>query len=96
MYSIYLTHRNPAYWPEPHKFDPARFESGSPTPYTFLPFGGGSRNCIGAAFARLEAQFVLARLLQQFEFEFVGKRVRPYMRATLEPHPGVPVRITRA
>ncbi|HEV7128320.1 MAG TPA: cytochrome P450, partial [Ktedonobacterales bacterium] len=61
--------------------------------YTFLPFGGGPRNCIGAAFAQVEAKIVLARLLQKYEFQFVGGRVRPRMRATLEPYPGVAVEV---
>jgi cytochrome P450 len=96
LYSIYLTHRHPDYWPEPDRFDPDRFAPGSKqTPYTFLPFGGGPRNCIGAAFAQVENKIVLARLLQRYDFTLVDERVRPYMGATLEPHPGVRMRIDK-
>ena len=98
LYSIYLTHRHKAYWPEPHRFDPDRFSPENirqRPPYTFLPFGGGPRNCIGMAFAQVEAKVVLARILQKFELRFVGKQVRPAMGATLEPHPGVMVEVRR-
>jgi cytochrome P450 len=98
LYSIYLTHRHKAYWPEPHRFDPERFSPENVRqrpPYTFLPFGGGPRNCIGMAFAQVEAKVVLARILQKFELRFVGKQVRPAMGATLEPYPGVMVEVHR-
>jgi cytochrome P450 len=92
MMSIYLTHRDPAHWPEPERFDPSRFDrenAGARLPYTYIPFGGGRRNCIGSAFARAEARIVLARILQRTRLEAVPLKVRPYMGATLEPHPGV-------
>lgn len=93
IFSIYLTHRHPDYWSEPERFNPDRFEQ-SPAPYTFLPFGGGKRNCIGTAFAQLESKLVLARILQQFDLTFVGRPVRAYMKATLEPYPGVTIQAT--
>jgi cytochrome P450 len=90
VYSIYLTHRHPSYWPEPNHFNPERFASGfRPAPYTFLPFGGGPRNCIGAAFAQVEVKVILAQILQSFDLKLVGKAVHPHMGATLEPRPGV-------
>ena len=98
LYSIYLTHRDERYWPAPKIFDPERFapeRAGHRPAYTYLPFGAGPRNCIGAAFAQVEAKVVLARLLQRFAFRFVGGNVRPRMRATLEPHPGVLVEARR-
>lgn len=98
LYSIYLTHRDKNYWPEPNTFDPGRFapeNARQRTAYTFLPFGGGPRNCIGAAFAQLEAKIVLARILQRYGFRSAGGGVRPRMRATLEPYPGVLVQLWR-
>ncbi len=95
LYSIYLTQRHPAYWEAPDEFCPERFEAGKPTPYSYLPFGGGPRNCIGAAFAQVENKIVLARILQQFDLTWRGDRVRPYMGATLEPRPGVQIAVRR-
>jgi cytochrome P450 len=96
VYSIYLTHRHRDYWEDPHAFDPDRFapeNRRSIPPYAFLPFGGGPRNCIGAAFAQVEAKIVLSRILQRFDLELVSDHIRPHMGATLEPHPGVRMRV---
>ncbi|HSF81400.1 MAG TPA: cytochrome P450 [Anaerolineales bacterium] len=96
IYSIYLTQRHKAHWEEPHRFKPERYSSGSrKSSYTWLAFGGGPRNCIGAAFGQLEARLVLARVLQCFKLELVEKHVRLHMGATLEPHPGVRMRVQR-
>jgi cytochrome P450 len=97
MYSIYLTHRDPEQWPEPHSFKPERFDRslrhGRPA-LAYVPFGGGPRNCIGATFAQVESKVVLARILQRFDLQLLDKNVRPYMGATLEPRPGVTMRVS--
>jgi cytochrome P450 len=96
LFSIYLTHRHPDYWPHPDKFDPARFsaEQNRARPhYVYLPFGGGPRNCIGFAFAQVEAKVVLARILQRVGLQLLPQRVHEHMGATLEPRPGVLMRI---
>ena len=98
FYSIYLTHRDERWWHHPAVFDPTRFspeQARCRTPYTFLPFGGGARNCIGMAFAQVEAKVILARILQKFDLAFAGDKVRPHMGATLEPSPGVRVSIRK-
>jgi cytochrome P450 len=99
MYSIYLSHREEEYWPDPEAFDPQRFDRQSEAhrpPFTYVPFGGGPRNCIGAAFAQVESKVVLARLLQLFELELINQsEIKPYMGATLEPRPGVKMRVQR-
>jgi len=97
MLSIYLTHRDPKVWREPHTFRPERFapdDGEARTPFAYLPFGGGPRNCIGAAFGKAESSLVLARLMQTHEFELVETNVRPHMGATLEPRPGVRMRVS--
>ena len=97
MASIYLSHRDERYWDAPEVFHPARFgaEGERVPPFTYIPFVGGPRVCIGATFAQIEAKVVLARLLQQFTLTSDGRKVRPYMGATLEPHPGVFLRVRR-
>ena len=96
---IYLSHRDKEYWEDPDAFCPARFARGAEEktpPFTYLPFGGGPRNCIGAAFAQVEARTVLARLLQRFDLELLnGDQIHPHMGATLEPRPGVSMRVKR-
>jgi cytochrome P450 len=97
MYSIYLSHRDKEYWRDPEEFCPARFERGNEEkvpPFTYVPFGGGPRTCIGATFAQVEARAVLARLLQRFDFTLLnGEKIHPHMGATLEPRPGVLLRV---
>ena len=95
MFSIYLSHHDHAIWQNAEQFDPSRFAPGvKHPPYTFIPFGGGPRNCIGAAFAQVEAKAVLSRLLQRYNFTLLNPDVHLYMGATLEPHPGVIVKVT--
>jgi cytochrome P450 len=64
--SIYLVHRRPELWPEPTAFRPRRFLDGAPEPYSWIPFGGGTRRCVGAAFATLEMREVLRAAAERF------------------------------
>jgi cytochrome P450 len=64
---IYLTHRRADLWDEPTAFRPERFLDGAPGPYAFIPFGGGTRRCLGAAFATLEMREVLRAVAARFE-----------------------------
>jgi len=94
MVSIYATHHDETQWLDPERFDPERFAPGHPvTPYAYLPFGGGARNCLGANFAQVEARVVLARLFQRHAFRLTRRRVHIHMGATLEPRPGVFMRV---
>jgi cytochrome P450 len=97
FYSIYLTHRDPAVWEKAEQFCPERFSQGRKTPpMSYIPFGGGPRACIGAAFGQAEARIVMTRLLQTFDFQPVNPhRIHAHMGATLEPRPGVMMRINR-
>lgn len=96
FYSIYLTHRDPEIWESADKFCPERFAHGRKTPpYSYIPFGGGPRACIGGAFGQAEARTVMARLLRTHQFEFTNHKIHPHMGATLEPRPGVRMRVTK-
>ena len=62
--SIMLVQYDPGlYGPDPHEFRPDRFLDGAPEPYTWVPFGGGVRRCLGAAFAQLEMKVVISTIL---------------------------------
>ena len=94
FYSIYLTHRDPAVWEHADAFCPERFAGGRKTPpFAYGPFGGGPRACIGAAFGLAEARIVIARLLQTHRFEFTNHKIHAHMGATLEPRPGVRMKV---
>jgi cytochrome P450 len=99
MLSIYLTHRDEKLWDAPAQFRPQRFdrqsESEKAPPFAYLPFGGGPRNCIGAAFAQVEGKVVLAHILQNFDLQLVSQQVRLHMGATLDPRPGVMMQVHR-
>ena len=85
--SIYLTHRREDLYSEPNCFKPERFLSRQYSSYEYLPFGGGSRRCIGYALALLEMKLVLANVFSQFELKRVGnKALKPVRRGvTLAP-----------
>ena len=96
FYSIYLTHRDPAIWENAGQFCPERHTHGRKTPpFAYVPFGGGPRACIGAAFGQAEARIVMARLLRTHRFEFTNHRIHAHMGATLEPRPGVRMKVAR-
>jgi cytochrome P450 len=61
--SIYLVHRRPDEYPDPEAFQPERFLDKPPATYTWIPFGGGIRRCLGAAFAQFEMSVVLSELV---------------------------------
>jgi cytochrome P450 len=64
--AIMLLQYDPAlYPPDPLAFRPERFLDGAPEPYTWIPFGGGVRRCIGAAFAQLEMKIVIGEMLRR-------------------------------
>lgn len=93
---IYLAHRRPDVWQRPGDFLPERFLGTRPSPFVFLPFGGGERRCIGAAFALTEMKIVLAQILRRVSLGLApGYRMQPVRRSiTLAPSGGVPVAVS--
>jgi len=69
LVSIYLIHHDEALFPNPRSFDPDRFAGRRPDTHQWIPFGGGARRCIGAAFAHMEMNVVLRTLLRDFTLE---------------------------
>lgn len=95
---LYFTHHDPRWFPEPEAFRPERFAQGTPAAVrgAFLPFGGGSRLCIGKEFALLEARLVLATVAQRFRLQLEpGQRVAPRFAVTLSPRHGMQMRLTQ-
>lgn len=87
--SQWLTHRDPRWWPNPKVFDPERFatDDGTRPRWAYFPFGGGSRVCVGEAFAWAELVLVLATLVRRWQFELAdpGRPVKLDPGITLRP-----------
>jgi cytochrome P450 len=96
--SIAGVHRRADRYPEPGAFRPERFLGpGAPDTYSWLPFGGGTRRCLGASFATFEMRVVIRRVLERTALEPVGKPAKGVRRGiTFVPSQGVRVRQTRA
>ena len=75
--SYYHTHRDPAVYPEPGRFLPDRWSGEAPPPYAYVPFGGGARVCVGAAFASQELRIALAELLRGARWELAEPKPVP-------------------
>jgi cytochrome P450 len=67
--SAYLVHHDPQIYPDPYAFSPERFLGRQPGTYTWIPFGGGRRRCLGASFALQEMKLVLGALLRRCALE---------------------------
>jgi cytochrome P450 len=65
--AIYLTNRNPRVYEQPEAFRPERFLGAAPETFSWIPFGGGIRRCIGASFALLEMKLILRTVLRELE-----------------------------
>jgi cytochrome P450 len=72
--SAFLVHRDPDIYPEPHAFRPERFVGNPPGTYTWIPFGGGRRRCLGASFALQEMKVVIRAVLSRCELSPADRR----------------------
>ncbi|MEZ4860291.1 MAG: cytochrome P450 [Caldilineaceae bacterium] len=96
VFSINTLHHQAEFYPNPACFDPDRFGAGRAVPdrYTYMPFGAGSRICVGNAFAMLEMQIVLATMLQSLQLSLVPDQTFvPLQLITLRPRNGVKVQV---
>jgi cytochrome P450 len=83
----YLIHHDPDIYPDPYSFCPDRFLDEPPGTYTWIPFGGGRRRCLGASFAMLEMKVVLRTLLGAYEVSAAGGRVEVAQRRNITVRP---------
>jgi cytochrome P450 len=94
---IYLVHRRPDIYPEPYAFRPERFIERPAGTYTWIPFGGGVRRCLGASFAQFEMRVVLRELVRRLELRASDERPERVTRRaiTLVPERGGEVVVER-
>jgi cytochrome P450 family 135 len=92
--SIAAIHRRTDRYPEAREFRPERFlGDGSPDTYTWLPFGGGTRRCLGASFASFEMRVVIKRVLERTELRPAHRRPERGVRRTITYTPKRGVRV---
>jgi cytochrome P450 len=85
--NAYLIHHDPDIYPDPYSFRPERFLKEPPGTYTWIPFGGGRRRCLGASFAMLEMTVVLRSLLGACEVRTAGGPIEVAQRRNITVRP---------
>ena len=95
----YVMHRHPRYFPDPERFNPERFTEAAKKErpqFSYFPFGGGARVCIGEHFAKMEGTLVLASIAQKFRLSLVpDQTIVPEPKMTLRPRKGIRMRVFR-
>jgi cytochrome P450 len=97
---VYGAHHSRSRWENAGDFQPERFTKESEklrTPFTYLPFGGGPRVCIGNQYAMLQILMILSALLRRYDFELVpGQEIEERAMVILRPKNGIKMRFTHA
>ncbi len=95
---VYGAHHAPRYWQNPENFDTERFTKANDklrTPFTFLPFGGGPRGCIGGNYAMLQILMILSDLLRKYDFQLApGQTIEARPMVILRPKHGIRMTFT--
>jgi cytochrome P450 len=99
FFSQYIMQRTAEYFPDPLRFDPCRHTSGARTArprFTYFPFGGGGRQCIGESFAWMEGVLSIASIASRWRMTYAGEAApMPQAKITLRPRDPVLMRLTR-
>lgn len=92
-----LLHSRPELYPEPGRFRPERFLERKYSPFEYIPFGGGARRCLGAAFAMYELKVVVATILRRHSLRLLGTQPVAHARRALSlgPRGGIPMVVQR-
>ena len=97
---IYSMHRHSDFWENPNEFDPERFSPENKKkhiPFSYIPFGGGPRLCIGNNFAMMEMQLIISMIYQKYKFDLVSKKdsinIQPMI--TLRPKNGIRLKVSK-
>jgi len=97
---VYGAHHAPRYWESPESFDPERFTKTNDklrTPFTYLPFGGGPRGCIGGNYAMLQILMILSELLRTYDFQLIpGQTIEARPMVILRPKQGIRMTFSKA
>jgi cytochrome P450 len=97
---VYGTHHAAKHWPHPEEFDESRFVKGQEklrTPFSYVPFGGGPRGCIGNHYAMLQVLMILNGLLRTYDFELApGQQIEARPMVILRPKEGIRMTFTKA
>jgi cytochrome P450 len=97
---VYGAHHAPKYWQNPESFDTERFTKANEKlqpPFTYLPFGGGPRGCIGGNYAMLQILMILSVLLRRYDFELSpGQTIEARPMVILRPKHGIRMTFTEA
>jgi cytochrome P450 len=95
---VYGAHHAPKYWQNPEQFDPERFTKANEKqqpPFTYLPFGGGPRGCIGGNYAMLQILMILSKLLRKYDFQLSpGQTIEARPMVILRPKHGIRMTFT--
>jgi cytochrome P450 len=97
---VYGAHHAPRHWHDPEVFDTERFVKANDklrTPFTYLPFGGGPRGCIGGNYAMLQILMILSDLLRKYDFQLApGQTIEARPMVILRPKHGIRMTFTNA
>ncbi|KAF7836939.1 beta-amyrin 28-monooxygenase-like [Senna tora] len=93
LWSTGSSHKDPTLFSNPENFDASRFEGAGPTPFSFVPFGGGPRMCLGQEFARLEILVFMHNIVKRFTWELLIPDEKFQYDPMLKPAKGLPIRL---